>query len=97
MTAAEPMATVGLVPRFAKFDASALRPASTATRLDWLSSSVALLHISADGLVTQATTPPQKRRLLDDATTRDLVLVAWKGSRAWRSCSSTTCGTRAPL
>jgi len=69
------------VPRFAAFDASVLRPASTAARLDWLSTSVALLHITADGLVTQATTPPQKRRLLDDATARDLVLVAWRGSR----------------
>jgi hypothetical protein len=68
-----------VVPRFAAFDASALRRASAIGRLDWLASSVVLIHISAAGVVTQAGTPPQKRRLLDDAVMRDLVLVAWRG------------------
>jgi hypothetical protein len=67
------------VPRFAAFDASALRRASTITRLDWLASTVVVMCVSAAGVVSQAATPPQKRRLLDDATTRDLVLVAWRG------------------
>jgi hypothetical protein len=67
------------VPRFAAFDASALRPASAIRKLPWLASTVALVHINVTGVVAQATTPPQKRRLLDDATTRDLVLVAWRG------------------
>lgn len=67
------------MPRFAAFDASALRRASATGRLPWLASSVVLIHVTAAGVVTQASTPLQKRRLLDDATTRDLVLVAWKG------------------
>jgi hypothetical protein len=67
------------VPRFAAFDASALRRASTIARLDWLASTVVVMCVSAAGVVGQAATPPQKRRLLDDATTRDLVLVAWRG------------------
>lgn len=67
------------MPQFTAFDASALRRASMTRRLDWLASTVALIHINAAGVVTQATTPPQKQRLLDDATTRDLVLVAWRG------------------
>ena len=44
-----------------------------------MSSSVVLVHVTAAGVVSQAATPPQKRRLLDDATSRDLVLVAWRG------------------
>jgi hypothetical protein len=67
------------VPRFAAFDASALRRASTTGRLPWLASSVVLIHITAAGVVNQAATPPQKRRLLEAATRRDLVLVAWRG------------------
>ncbi|MEC3982729.1 hypothetical protein [Amycolatopsis sp. H20-H5] len=67
------------MPRFAAFDASALRRTSTIGRLSWLASSVVLIHITAAGVVNQAATPPQKRRLLDVATTRDLVLVAWRG------------------
>lgn len=67
------------MPRFAAFDASALRRASTIGRLDWLASTVVVMCVSATGVVVQAATPPQKRRLLDDATTRDLVLVAWRG------------------
>ncbi|MFE3175168.1 hypothetical protein ACFXPA_34900 [Amycolatopsis sp. NPDC059090] len=67
------------MPRFAAFDASALRRASAIGRLPWLASSVVLVHVNAAGVVAQAATPPQKRRLLDDATARDLVLAAWKG------------------
>ena len=67
------------MPRFAAFDASGLRPASAIRKLPWLAPSVALLHINVSGVVAQASTPPQKRRLLDDATARDLVLVAWRG------------------
>ena len=67
------------MPRFAAFDASALRRASTVGRLPRLASSVLVIHVSAAGVVNQATTPPQKRQLLDDAVARDLVLVAWKG------------------
>jgi hypothetical protein len=37
-----------------------------------------LIHINVSGVVSQEVTPPQQRRLLDDATTRDLVL-AWRG------------------
>jgi hypothetical protein len=67
------------VPRFAAFDASALRPATAVRKLPWLASSVALVHINVAGVVAQASTPPQKRRLLDEATARDLVLVVWRG------------------
>jgi len=67
------------VPRFASFDASGLRRASAIRKLPWLASSVALIHVNAAGVVSQAATPPQKRRLLGDAIGRDLVLVAWRG------------------
>ena len=67
------------MPRFAAFDACALRRASAIRKLPWLASSPALIHINVSGVVSQAVTPPQKRRLLDDATTRDLVLAAWRG------------------
>jgi hypothetical protein len=67
------------VPRFAAFDGSGLRRASAVGRLSWLSSLVVLVQVTTAGLVHQAATPPQKRRLLDDATGRDLVMVAWRG------------------
>jgi hypothetical protein len=67
------------VPRFAAFDASGLRRASAIRKLPWLASSIALIHVNAAGVVSQAATPPQKRRLLDDAIARDLVLDAWRG------------------
>jgi hypothetical protein len=67
------------VPRFAAFDASGLRRASGVRKLPWLASSVALVHINVAGVVAQAGSPPQKRRLLDDATARDLTLVVWRG------------------
>jgi hypothetical protein len=38
---------------------------------------VVLIHVSGEGLVSIASTPPQKRRLVEDATRRDLILVAW--------------------
>jgi hypothetical protein len=38
-----------------------------------------LIHVNAADVVSQAATPPQKRRLLDYAIARDLVLVAWRG------------------
>lgn len=69
------------MPRIDAFDASALRRASTTGRLPWLASSVVLIQVDAAGVVSQAATPPQKRRLLDAATRRDLVLVAWRGQR----------------
>jgi len=67
------------VPRFAAFDTSALRNASSATRLPWLGRSVTLLCVDATGVVRQAKTDSDKRALLDSATSKDLVLVAWPG------------------
>jgi hypothetical protein len=67
------------VPRFAAFDTSALRNASSATRLPWLGRSVTLLCVDATGVVRQAKTDSDKRALLDSATNKDLVLVAWPG------------------
>ena len=67
------------MPRFAAFDTSALRNASSATRLPWLGRSVTLLCVDATGVVRQAKTDSDKRALLDSATSKDLVLVAWPG------------------
>jgi hypothetical protein len=67
------------VPRFAAFDTSALRNASSATRLPWLGRSVTLLRVDVTGVVQQAKTDSDKRALLDSATSKDLVLVAWPG------------------
>jgi hypothetical protein len=67
------------VPRFAAFDTSALRNASSATRLPWLGRSVTLLRVDATGVVQQAKTDSDKRALLDTATSKDLVLIAWPG------------------
>lgn len=65
------------MPRFAEFDASALRRASTVGRLPWVSQTVVLIQVTASGVVNVAATPPQKQRMLDDTDRRDLVLVAW--------------------
>jgi hypothetical protein len=65
------------VPRFAAFDTSNLRSASSASRLPWLGRSVTLLRVDATGVVHQAKTDSEKRALLDTATSKDLVLVAW--------------------
>jgi hypothetical protein len=67
------------VPRFAAFDTSGLRNASSATRLPWLGRSVTLLRVDTTGVVHQAKTDSDKRALLDTATSKDLVLVAWPG------------------
>jgi hypothetical protein len=67
------------VPRFASFDTSNLRSASSAGRLPWLGRSVTLLRVDATGVVQQAKTDSEKRSLLDTATNKDLVLVAWPG------------------
>jgi hypothetical protein len=67
------------MPRFAAFDTSALRNATSATRLPWLGRSVTLLCVDATGVVRQAKTDSDKRALLDSATNKDLVLVAWPG------------------
>lgn len=73
------VATVRGVPRFAAFDTSALRNASSSTRLPWLGRSVTLLRVDATGVVEQAKTDSEKRALLESATSKDLVLVAWPG------------------
>jgi hypothetical protein len=65
------------MPRFAAFDTSDLRSASSATRLPWLGRSVTLLRIDTTGVVQQAKTDSEKRSLLATATSKDLVLVAW--------------------
>jgi hypothetical protein len=72
-------AGVRAVPRFAAFDTSALRNASSATRLPWLGRSVTLIRIDATDVVQQAKTDSEKRALLDTSTSKDLVLVAWPG------------------
>jgi hypothetical protein len=67
------------VPRFASFDTSSLRSASSAGRLPWLGRSVTLLRVDTTGVVHQAKTDSEKRSLLESATSKDLVLVAWPG------------------
>jgi len=67
------------VPRFASFDTSHLRSASSASRLPWLGRSVTLLCVDSTRLVHQAKTDSEKRALLASATSKDLVLVAWPG------------------
>lgn len=65
------------VPRFAVFDTSNLRSASSAARLPWLGRSVTLLRVDGTGIVEQAKSDSEKRALLATATSKDLVLVAW--------------------
>jgi hypothetical protein len=67
------------VPRFAAFDTSSLRSASSAGRLPWLGRSVTVLRVDSTGVVQQAKTDSEKRSLLESATSKDLVLVAWPG------------------
>jgi hypothetical protein len=67
------------MPRFAAFTTTGLRNASGSTRLPWHGRAVTLICVGADGLVTQAKTVAEKRALLDRATRKDLVLVAWPG------------------
>ena len=67
------------MPRFAAFDTSNLRSASSAARLPWLGRSVTLLRVDSTGVVEQAKTDSEKRALLETSTSRDLVLVAWPG------------------
>jgi hypothetical protein len=73
------VAKVDGVPRFASFDTSTLRSASTASRLPWLGRSVTLLRVDSTGVVHQAKTDSEKRSLLACAMSKDLVLVAWPG------------------
>jgi hypothetical protein len=73
------VASVRGVPRFAAFDTSSLRNASGAGRLPWLGRSVTLLRVDSTGVVRQAKTDSEKRALLESATSKDLVLVAWPG------------------
>jgi hypothetical protein len=70
---------VAVVPRFASFDTSNLRNASSVRRLPWLGRSVTLLRVDSTGVVQQAKTDSEKRSLLESATSKDLVLVAWPG------------------
>jgi hypothetical protein len=79
LVAGPPVARVSGVPRFASFDTSTLRSASSAARLPWLGRSVTLLRVDATGVVQQAKTDSEKRSLLESATSKDLVLVAWPG------------------
>jgi hypothetical protein len=44
-----------------------------------LGRSVTLLRVDSTGVVQQAKTDSDKRALLDTATSKDLVLVAWPG------------------
>jgi hypothetical protein len=67
------------MPRFAAFDTSNLRSASSTPRLPWLGRSVTFLRVDVTGVVAQAKTDSEKRALLDSATSKDLVLVAWPG------------------
>ena len=67
------------MPRFAAFITAGLRSASNVTRLPWHARTVTLICVDADGVVSQAKTVSEKRDLLDRATGRDLVLVAWPG------------------
>jgi len=45
-----------------------------------LGRSVTLIRVDATGVVYQAKTDSEKRSLLESATSKDLVLVAWPGS-----------------
>ena len=47
--------------------------------MPWLQRSVTLILVDATGVVHQAKTDSDKRALLDSATRKDLVLVAWPG------------------
>lgn len=67
------------MPRFAAFDMSHLRSASSTARLPWLGRSVTLLRVDATGVVEQAKSDSEKRALLASSTGKDLVLVAWPG------------------
>ena len=64
-------------PRFAAFDTSNPRSASSAPPLAWLRRLVTLLRVDATAVVAQATTDSEKQALLDTATSKDLVLIAW--------------------
>ncbi|MFB8273635.1 hypothetical protein ACFC96_44700 [Streptomyces sp. NPDC055955] len=70
------------MPRFADFDASSLRRSSTQDHFPWSSRTLTLIRVSAHGVVTQATSDSEKRRLLDEATKKDMILAAWPGQ--WR-------------
>ncbi|ANZ20928.1 hypothetical protein SNOUR_38500 [Streptomyces noursei ATCC 11455] len=68
------------MPRFADFDASSLRRASSVEgRFPWRGQTVTLIQINAKGIVTQATRITEKRALLAQAGPKDLVLAAWPG------------------
>jgi hypothetical protein len=49
------------VPRFASFDTSSLRSASSAGRLPWLGRSVTLLRVDSTGVVQQAKTDSDEK------------------------------------
>ena len=58
------------MPRFAAFDTSNLRSASSASPLRWLGRSVTLLRVHSTGVVVQAKTDSEKRALLESATSK---------------------------
>ncbi|AZQ74121.1 MULTISPECIES: hypothetical protein [Streptomyces] len=68
------------MPRFADFDASALRrTTSVEGGFPWRGQTVTLIRIDAKGSVTQATRITEKRTMLAQAGPKDLVLAAWPG------------------
>lgn len=68
------------MPRFADFDASALRRTSAVEGgFPWRGQTVTLIRVDAKGVVVQATRITEKRILLAQARPKDLVLAAWPG------------------
>ncbi|KUN43126.1 MULTISPECIES: hypothetical protein [Streptomyces] len=68
------------MPRFADFDASSLRRTSSVEGgFPWRGQTVTLLRVDAKGVVTQATRVTEKRTMLAQAGTKDLILAAWPG------------------
>ncbi|MEU2620582.1 hypothetical protein ABZ642_21025 [Streptomyces sp. NPDC007157] len=68
------------MPRFAEFDASSLRRTSSVEGgFPWRGQTITLLRIDAKGVVTQASRVTEKRTMLAQAGTKDLIVAAWPG------------------
>ncbi|MFH9964079.1 hypothetical protein ACH4PR_22285 [Streptomyces mirabilis] len=68
------------MPRFADFGASSLRRTSSVEGgFPWRGQTVTLIQVDAKGVVTQATRVTEKRTMLAQAGTKDLILAAWPG------------------
>jgi hypothetical protein len=67
------------MPRFANYQVD-LRPASsTSIPFPYRDQSVTLLHISASGVITKASTLSEKRSMVQAVAGKDVVLAAFPG------------------